>query len=49
VIEFVNTDRSVEFNQETIYESPENFRLFSMWDREMLKRPKPKKEGEEEA
>ena len=49
IIELVNSEQAVLQHVQSIYESPENFRLFSLYDREMLKRPKPKKEGEEEA
>ncbi len=48
VIELRNSDSAVQFNQAQIFESPENFRLFSAFDREMLRRPKQKAEGEEE-
>jgi len=48
IIEFVNSERAVVNHLDSIYESPENFKLFSYYDRELLKRPKVKKEGEEE-
>ena len=48
VIELRNSDTAVQHNQEGIFESPENFKVFSAYDREMLKRPKKKVEGEEE-
>lgn len=48
VVELVNSTESVQFHSDNIYELPENFRLFSAYDREMLKRPKKKVPGEEE-
>lgn len=48
IIELKNNDFSVLNHQNQIYESPENFKLFSEYDREMLRRPKPKVEGQEE-
>ena len=48
VIKLNNSDTATLYQQEGIYESPVNFKLFSTFDREILKRPKKKVEGEEE-
>lgn len=48
IVELENSDNSVQYQRDSIYESPENFKIFSDFDRVLLKRPKAKKEGEEE-
>ena len=48
MVELINSDSSVKHNFENTYELPDNFKLFSQYDRELLKRPRKKVPGEED-